>query len=57
MNTINMILSRLSGELDVDSHLILDEIMSASHLKAALRATMRDLSNYPELREKIAEVF
>lgn len=57
MNTQNLILSRLAGELYVDSNLIMEEIMTASSLKALLRSAMESEENYPKLRDRIAELF
>lgn len=52
-----MILSRLAGDLYVEPNLIMEEIMTASSLKALFRSTMEDQENYPKLRDRIAELF
>jgi len=57
MNSQNLILSRLAGELCVDPSLIIEEVMTASYLKALFRSAMESEENYPQLREKLAELF
>ena len=57
MNSQNLILSRLSGELYVEPNLIMEEIMTASYLKALFRSAMDSEENYPQLRDKVAELF
>jgi len=57
MTSQNTILNRLSGELYVDPNLIMEEVMTASNLKALFRSAMESEENYPQLREKLAELF
>lgn len=57
MRLENMILSRLAGDLYVEPNLIMEEIMTASGLKALFRSAMEDQENYPKLRDKVAELF
>jgi hypothetical protein len=57
MNTQNLILNRLAGDLYVEPNLIMEEIMTASSLKALFRSAMESEENYPKLRDRIAELF
>lgn len=57
MTNQDTILSCLSGDLFVEPNLIIDEVMTASHLKALFRSTMEDFTNYPRLRDTLAELF
>jgi hypothetical protein len=57
MTNQDTILSCLSGDLFVEPNLIIDEVMTASHLKALFRSTMKDFTNYPRLRDTLAELF
>ena len=57
MNTQSLILSRLAGDLYVEPNLIMEEIMTASSLKALFRSAMESEENYPKLRDRIAELF
>jgi hypothetical protein len=57
MTSQNAILSCLAGDLFVEPNLIIEEVMTTSSLKALFRATMEDFSNYPTLRDRLAELF
>ena len=57
MTSQNTILSCLAGDLFVEPNLIMEEVMTASHLKALFRSTMEDFANYPRLRDTLAELF
>ena len=57
MTSQNTILSSLSGDLFVEPDLIMEEVMTASSLKALFRATVEDFANYPKLRDALAEKF
>jgi hypothetical protein len=57
MTSQNAILSSLSGDLFVEPDLIMEEVMTASSLKALFRATLEDFANYPKLRDALAEKF
>lgn len=57
MRLENIILIRLAGDLYVEPNLIMEEIMTASSLKALFRSAMEDEENYPKLRDKVAELF
>ena len=51
------IISCLSNDLFVEPNLIVEEIMTASNLKASLRLAVEDFANYPMLLEKLASKF
>ena len=51
------IISCLSNDLFVEPNLIVEEIMTASNLKASFRLAVEDFANYPMLLEKLASKF
>jgi hypothetical protein len=57
MTNEDTIISCLSNDLFVEPNLIVEEIMTASNLKASLRLAVEDFANYPMLLEKLASKF
>ena len=57
MTNEDTIISCLSNDLFVEPNLIVEEIMTASNLKASLRIAVEDFANYPMLLEKLASKF
>lgn len=57
MKTQEIIINQLSADLFVEHSLIVEEILTASSLKALFRATAENWENYPRLREALAGKF
>jgi hypothetical protein len=57
MKTQEVIINQLSADLFVEHNLIVEEILTASSLKALFRATAENWENYPRLREALAGKF
>lgn len=57
MTSQETIINCLSGDLFVEPDLIVEEVMTASSLKALFRSAMEDFDNYPKLRDTLASHF